>query len=153
VTIERAATPGAWAAAETLIREYAGSLGVSLEFQRFDEEIGDLAREYGPPHGVMLVARASSGYVGCGALRRFSEGVCEMKRLYVTPGAQGGGIGRALATALIADARAMGYRTMLLDTLPSMHSAQALYRSLGFRQTAAYRFNPIAGTTFMSLDL
>ena len=73
MTIETAATSSAWTAAEALIREYASQLGVSLEFQHFDDEIRNLAREYGPPKGVLLLARDRDGYVGCGGLRRFSE--------------------------------------------------------------------------------
>jgi ribosomal protein S18 acetylase RimI-like enzyme len=153
VTIEPARTGEAWAAAETLIREYAASLGVSLEFQQFDEEIANLSREYGPPHGVMLLAREAGDYIACGALRRFSDDSCEMKRLYVRPAAQGRGVGRAMAKALIDETRRLGYRRILLDTLPSMRGAQALYRSLGFLETGPYRYNPIAGTTFMTLHL
>jgi carbonic anhydrase len=76
-----------------------------------------------------------------------------MKRLYVRSAAQDRGIGRAIAVALVDEARRLGYRRMLLDTLPSMHNARALYRSLGFVETAPYRFNPIDGTTFMMLAL
>lgn len=153
VTIQPAGTAEDWAAAESLVREYAASLGISLEFQDFGEEIGHLAQEYGPPGGVMLIARENGEYVACGALRRCSDDACEMKRLYVRPAAQRRGIGRAIAVALVSEARCLGYQRMLLDTLPSMHSAQALYRSLGFVETAPYRFNPIDGTTFMMLEL
>ena len=153
VTIERAATSDEWAAAEMLIREYALSLGISLEFQHFEEEIGNLADEYGRPHGVLLIARDRNGYAGCGGVRRFSDDACEMKRLYVRPAAQGQGIGRAIAIALIDEARTIGYRRILLDTLPTMHRARSMYRSLGFRDTAPYRYNPIAGTTFMEREL
>jgi GNAT superfamily N-acetyltransferase len=153
VTIEPAASGEMWAAAKALVREYAASLGVSLEFQHFEDEVRNLASEYGPPGGVMLLACDSGGYVGCVALRRFSEEACEMKRLYVTPAAQGRGVGRAITVALIDEARRLGYRRMLLDTLPTMGGAQTLYRSLGFVETAPYRYNPIAGTTFMALAL
>ena len=43
--------------------------------------------------------------------------------------------------------------SMLLDTLPSMTVAQALYRRMGFRDVTPYRYNPIPGTSYMEQDL
>ena len=127
-----------------LLREYADGLDVDLSFQDFDAEVEDPLRFY----ELVLLAQG-----GCVALRRIDDAVCEMKRLYVRPAARGSGLGRALAKALIAHARADGYDRMLLDTLPSMNAARALYASLGFRATEAYRFNPVPGTAFLELQL
>jgi putative acetyltransferase len=145
--------PSLWETARELVREYAASLNISLDFQNFDEELQHFETEYAPPSGAFLLARNEGEFLGCGAFRRFSATDCEMKRLYVRPAGRNLGIGRQIAVALINEAKSLGYRQMLLDTLPTMQSAQALYQSLGFVATQPYRFNPIQGTSFLKLDL
>ena len=77
-----------------------------------------------------------------------------MKRLYVRPEFRGKGLGKESVTTLIDAAREIGYRRMLLDTLPGkMDEAIALYRSLGFREIAPYYHNPVEGALFMELRL
>jgi putative acetyltransferase len=128
-----------------LLREYAAGLGVDLSFQDFEAELAD-------PLGFYEIVLLAEGE-GCVALRRLDDESCELKRLYVRPKARGDGLGRRLAEAAIAEARARGYLRMLLDTLPSMAAARTLYASLGFRETEMYRVNPIEGTTFLELHL
>jgi len=140
----RPAGPGDAKRVQTLLREYAAELDIDLSFQDFDAELADPLGFY---ELVLLDAQ------GCVALSRIDRETCELKRLYVRPAARGGGLGRALAEAAVAHARARGYLRMRLDTLPSMDAARTLYESLGFREIAPYRFNPIAGTQFLELDL
>jgi ribosomal protein S18 acetylase RimI-like enzyme len=132
-----------------LLLEYSSSLGVDLSFQDFDHELATLETYY----EVIRIARAGENVAGCIALRRINAETCEMKRLYVRPAFRGQDLGRALAMAIIAEARSRGYMRMRLDTMPMMSSAIALYESLGFRDIAPYRFNPVAGTRFMELEL
>jgi len=152
-TLRRADSPESWAAARALVEEYAASLDLDLTFQGFQHEIASLPQEYGPPDGCFLLAARGGQFVGCGGLRRHSPSDCEMKRLYVAPAHRGAGIARLIAGALIEHARQRGYAAMLLDTLPSMIGAHALYASLGFKTTAAYRYNPVPGATFWRLAL
>jgi len=146
-------TPQLWETARLLVREYAASLNVNLDFQNFEEELLHFEIEYAPPTGAFLLARQGDEFLACGAMRRFSASDCEMKRLYVRPAGRNQGLGRQIARALIAEAKSLGYKRMLLDTLPTMQSAQSLYKSLGFEPTAPYRFNPIEGSAFLKLDL
>ena len=153
VEIAPAASPGELAAVRALIEEYQRSLGVDLEFQGFSHELAHLGEMYGPPDGALFLAVLDGVAVGCVGVRRFDARCCEMKRLYVRPQGRGHGVGRRLAERAMDAGRAAGYAAMRLDTLPTMGDAQALYERLGFRDVAAYRANPVAGTRFLEAAL
>lgn len=136
-----------------LFIEYQSALGVDLCFQGFNEELAALPGRYSRPSGRLLVAVDGPRVLGVVALRSVSEADCEMKRLYVRPAGRGLGLGRLLTTTLIDEARLAGYQRMLLDTLPAMAEAQALYRAMGFIEIQPYYNNPVNGTLYMALRL
>lgn len=129
------------------------SLNVDLSFQNVAHELEHLSSEYAPPSGAFLLAGEDGTHLGCVGLRRFSDGVGEIKRLYTIPDARGRGLGRLLAEAIVAEGRRLRYERLVLDTLPTMKEARRLYESLGFKSTPAYRFNPVPETAFLELPL
>jgi putative acetyltransferase len=153
IRIENADTPELVRLARELFVEYSESLGVDLCFQGFTEELARLPGEYAKPAGRLMLVFEGPETMGCGALRPIDDRVCEMKRVYLRPSVRGKGAGRMLIGALIETAREMGYERMRLDTLPSMTRAKEIYRSLGFREIAPYRVNPVPGASYLELDL
>jgi ribosomal protein S18 acetylase RimI-like enzyme len=141
---------------KTLFQAYVVGLGLDISFQNFDHELVSLPGKYAPPSGALLLAKsASTGEaIGCVGLRPLQpEGTCEMKRLYVSPKGRGTGVGRALAEAVVAEAKRLGYGRMVLDTLGSMTTPLKLYRGLGFRDIEPYYHNPLGDVIFLELAL
>jgi len=136
-------------------RNYAAWLGVDLSYQNFEQEMALLPGAYSAPQGRLFFAEVDGCPAGCVGVRPLpeSEGLCEMKRLYVSPEARGQGVGAALAMAAIKAAKDIGYKKLMLDTLPNMRMAVKLYRELGFTEAPAYYQTPIEGTMFLTLDL
>ena len=154
LTMRQAELPAHIAQARELFLEYAESLGFSLCFQSFDQELAGLPGDYAPPDGRLLIAEYRGQLAGCVALHKLESTICEMKRLYLRPQFRGKGLGRVLAETVVAEARAIGYRRMRLDTVePVMPNAVAMYRRLGFVEIEPYRPNPIAGALYMELGL
>ena len=151
--IGEALDPAAIAQCRELFVEYQQGLAVSLCFQQFDRELEGLPGDYARPRGRLILARVAGEPAGCVALRPLGPDVAEMKRLYVRADYRGMGLGRTLAECVIDEARALGYRTLKLDTLPMMRAAQRLYTELGFVETAPYNDNPVDGVRFLALAL
>ena len=140
--------------ARVLFREYETWLGMSLCFQGFEEEVASLPGKYAPPSGRLYVAYDEGEPIGCIALREIEPGICEMKRLYLRDAARGRGVGVRLIEQVIADARAIGYEKMRLDTYPpKMGKAVSLYEAHGFYEIPAYYDNPHDGVLYMEKAL
>ena len=136
-------------AARALIAEYlrwiagtaATSYGLSFDVDAMvKSDIDDPAKFY-PPSGRFYVVRHCGAYVGVGCLKRLAPAAAEIQRMYVQPHARGIGAGRHLVQQLLADARAIGYRVVRLESLRFLSAAHALYKSVGFVEIAPYAEN------------
>jgi ribosomal protein S18 acetylase RimI-like enzyme len=136
-----------------LFLEYINSLKVDLTFQDLETELKTLPGKYAPPNGVLILALINGKEAGCVALRKISDNVCEMKRLYVRDEFRGLGIGKNLVSKVIKEAKGLNYQYIRLDTLPTMKNAQSLYEMFGFYDIEPYIYNPIKGTRFLELKL
>ncbi len=151
VVLDQVNGPEQVAIARELFREYSRAIGIDLEYQGFAAELARLPAPFTPPLGALLIAHAGAEIAGCVALRPLDPHTGEMKRLYVRSTHRGSGLGGRLVDAVILAARQAGYRELRLDTLASMESAQALYRSRGFVQIPPYSENYLPQTVFYSL--
>lgn len=151
--IRQACYPHDAAAVLEIFREFVSSPSVSLEHQDYEAEFAALPGKYAPPEGRLLLAEREEAIVGCVALRKVSDRICEMKRLYVRPQARNLGTGRQLIERLLGEALSAGYEEMRLDVLDEFKQAQKLYQELGFTAAEPISFNPLPGTLFLGLKL
>lgn len=142
-------------AARELFMEYKESVEASACFKGFEEEVAGLPGQYGDPDGSLLIALNDNAQaVGCIALCKVSDTVCEMKRLYVRAQGRGLGLGRRLVGAILFEARKHGYREVRLDSIPGkMDIAIGLYRRSGFTEIAPWYTTPAGTRVFLSRKL
>ena len=131
-------------AVRELFAEYVRQVNEPRCFVDIDRELASLPGEY-----RLFLAEGA----GCVGVRFLDERTAEMKRLYVRAAHRGRGLGRALAQAAIGAARAAGCERIVLDTLPQMKEAQALYAALGFRRIEPYLSVPTPGALCFELRL
>lgn len=148
-----AASPDDLAEVRRLCNTYAKSLEIRLGFQNFDQELAGLPGTYAPPAGCLFLAEFDGIAGGCVALRPLQNQACERKRLFIEPDYRGTGGGRLLALTVTANAKALGYRAIRLDTVPSMAAAIQIYESLGFQSIEPYCENPVPGALFLECKL
>ena len=139
--------------AKEMVLAYAEFLNADLSFQNFEGELKSFNIMYSSPKGSMLLAENSGNVVGAVGLRYLSEGVAEMKRMFVLPKFQGHGIGDALMSAFIKQACKLGYSSIKLDTIPELDKAIRLYKKHNFVQIKAYRYNPHPGVQYYELKI
>ena len=151
--IRHARFPADHAAVLAIFTEFVNSPTVNLEHQGYAEEFAKFPGKYAPPHGRLLLGIDGERVLGCVALRRVDERICEMKRLYVRPAARGMALGRRLAEAIVSEARSAGYAEIRLDVLTEFEAARGIYRAMGFTEAEPVSHNPLPGTAFLGLDL
>jgi GNAT superfamily N-acetyltransferase len=143
--VKVATAPADIAAVRELFAEYVRSVDAPCCFVDFEKELAALPGGY----EVLLLAPEA----GCVGVRRLDATTAEVKRLFVRPAHRGKGLGRALLQKAIGEARKRGYRRVVLDTLPSMAEAQALYQAFRFREIPPYLPAPTPGATCFELSL
>ncbi len=136
-----------------LFQNYQTELNVDLCFQSFEKELAGLPGKYGEPDGCILLLLKNNQSAGCIALRKMSQGVCEMKRLYIEPEFRGQGLGNMLVKELISCAQQKSYNKMRLDTLTRLKPAIGIYETFGFKEIDAYYENPLDEVLYYELVL
>lgn len=136
-----------------IFREYNEQLGFDLCFQNFDEEMASLPGRYAEPDGRLYLGLVDEQPAACGAFYKLEEGICELKRLYVCPPFKGKGYARTLLERAMADAKAVGYHTMRLDSLHRLKDARKLYEKYGFYDIEPYNKNPYDDVYYMECRL
>ena len=129
-------------AAAKLFRLYAAELPIALDFQNFEEELQELKNVYAESFGGIILCKENDVYIGCAGIRKFDVETAELKRMWISPQERGKGIGGQILSAAITLAESKNYKAIVLDTLDHMMPAIKLYKEAGFKETAAYYFNP-----------
>ena len=136
-----------------LFLEYSSKLDFDLCFQNFDEELKDIHIQYNKPYGALILLKEKNDFIGCVGIRKFENGIAELKRMYIKEEFRGKGYGKLLLYEAIKTAKILNYNSIRLDTLQTMKEAISLYKKNGFKNIDSYRENPIDGAEYLELSI
>lgn len=88
--------------------------------------------EMAEPTVTVWIARDEDAVIGCGALKRHSETVGEVKRMFTRPAWQGQGIGRRILDKILETAEREELSMLVLETGDQHPAAWAIYEKAGF---------------------
>ncbi len=125
----------------------------NLGIQNYDHEIENLEEKYGLPYGRLYLAFYDGILAGCIGLRKIDNDNCELKRLYVKPQFRGKKIASLLMKYIINEAKEIGYKHILLDTLPFLETAINMYKKYGFYEIESYNNSPMDNLIYLKYDL
>ena len=124
-----------------------------LELQNYSFETENLEEKYGLPYGRLYIVLFDGSVAGCIALRKIDDCNCELKRFFVKPEFRGNKIGTILLERIITEAKEIGYKHILLDTLPFLTTAIEMYKKAGFYETESYNNSPMDNLIYLKFDL
>jgi ribosomal protein S18 acetylase RimI-like enzyme len=149
IVYKKLETEGEISMAKELIIEYVKWLNHDLQFQNIDEELDNFPEKYKEPEGTFIIAKDNDNVVGCVAIKKLDNKICEMKRLFVKDEYKKNGIGKKLVEKIIEESKIKKYERMRLDTLSTMEAALNLYRKNGFHEIEPYYNNPHYGIVYL----
>jgi len=91
-----------------------------------------------PPDGIIYLLVVEGGIAGMGALRKLSDEIGEIKRMYIRPLYRGRGYGKQMLNRLLDVGREFGCSSFRLETARFMTVAQHIYKSAGFIEREEY---------------
>ncbi len=109
-----------------------------------DSDIRDIETAYLGGDGAFFVVATGSEIRGCVGVRRLSDQVAELKRLYLSEKYRGRGLGRDLCTVAIEESKRLGCTVMRLDTTRRATPALGLFQKLGFQEIPRYNDDEFA---------
>jgi putative acetyltransferase len=103
------------------------------------KDMDDIQRNYFENGGNFLGMFDDGEMICTGAIRRWKDDICELKRLWLLNEYHGQGRGYRMLQELLSFARERGYKRIRLETDPIAQSrALEFYRRIGFYEIPSY---------------
>ncbi|MGH9852714.1 MAG: GNAT family N-acetyltransferase [Blastocatellia bacterium] len=127
--------------------------GLTPDSSGTDADLSDIEASYLAPGGMFEVAEEADGaLVGTVGFVSLDDETCELRKMYLLPRARGCGLGKLLLARAIEQARAAGFKRMVLETASALTGAKRLYVSNGFVPVESDRLSPRCNQAY-ALDL
>lgn len=139
-------------AVRDIIRTVMPEFGASGQgFAIHDKEVEDMMAAYSRLRCAYFVWEEDGKIFGGGGVAPLEGGdgeTCELKKMYFLPEGRGKGLGQAVLSECLKEAKVLGYKYCYLETFNTMNSAMKLYERNGFKKIPG----PCGNTGHFSCD-
>lgn len=117
-----------------VVREVLSGYGLEFNPEEEDLDVTNLKKYYMNNKGWFQVILEDDRIIGSTGIFKVDETTCELRKMYLLPSYQGKGLGKKLMENALEVAKALGYKTITLQTNSVLVKALPLYERFGFRQ-------------------
>ena len=116
-----------------LISEVLSEFGLPFEPDSKDADLKDIEESYLRAGGIFeLIEDRDGNLLGTYGLFPLTQETCELRKMYFVPEIRGIGLGRHVLDRAVNNARRLGFKEIVLETIGVLKQAIRLYTRFGF---------------------
>lgn len=136
-----------------LVSAVLAEFGLQADPDTTDADLKDIEASYQQRGGLFeIIEDSNKNLLGSFGLYPINVNTCELRKMYFVPSARGSGLGKYVLRQVIAKAKTLGFRQIVLETSSKLIAANHLYANFGFVPAASDHLAARADQ-FYKLDL
>jgi putative acetyltransferase len=116
-----------------LVSDVLAEFGLAPDPNTTDADLKDIEANYLQRGGLFeVIEDSNANLLGSFGLYPINETTCELRKMYFVPSARGSGLGKYVLERVLARAKELDFKQIVLETSSKLIAANRLYTKFGF---------------------